>query len=290
MVTVYLPLVAMEQPRIRLAALYYDSETTNEPDEAFRLWNISDDPVDLAGYGVGDGRRTVTFPSMMLAAGTGLWCTGDALAFTRSYGFSPDCEYGADSDPQVPNLNGTALRFANTGGQALLFNPSGGLVDVVVYEGGDAAQPGWQGPAVDPYTPSNTFPADGQILYRKFDWRYGPTHPRQRRPRRLGAGSGRSSTAAGGCSTPAGTWSASPDQRVISASGVLTVALGPDNLFDLVSQTLASAQHSIRLASFTIEHMALADLLAAKASSGVAVSILLEGAPAGGHLRPAAPQ
>ncbi len=63
---------------------------------------------------------------------------------------------------------------------------------------------------------------------------------------------------------------------------MLTAALGPDNLFDVASQTLAGAQHSIRLASYSFEHVALADLLAAKARGGVAVSILLEGAPVGG--------
>jgi cardiolipin synthase A/B len=279
--TVYLPLVSMDQPRVRLAALYYDSETTNEPDEAFRLWNVSDQPVDLAGYGVGDGRRTVVFPAMMLASGTGLWCTGDAVAFARSYGFSPDCEYGADSDPQVPNLSGAALRFANTGGQALLYNRAGGLVDALVYEAGDASQPGWQGLAIDPYTPSNTFPADGQIIYRKFDWTTGQPIPDTDRR-------------ADWAQDPADLYTG---QRVqypgwdldrfarpapISASGVLTAALGPDNLFDVVSQTLAGAQHSIRLASYTFEHVALAELLAAKAGSGVAVSLLLEGTPAGG--------
>lgn len=279
--TVFVPLIAMDQPRVRLAALYYDSETSNEPDEAFRLWNISEHPVDLAGYGVGDGRRVVVFPSMTLAPGMGLWCTGSAVAFARSYGFSADCEYGADTDPQVPNLSGAALRFANTGGQALLFNRAGGLVDVVVYEAGDATQPGWQGPAVDPYAPSSTFPAEGQILYRKFDWITGQPIPD---------------------TDHRADWAQDPDdmyngQRVqypgwdldrfarpavIAASGVLTAALGPDNLFDVTSQTLASAQHSIRLASYSFEHIALAEMLAAKASSGVTVSVLLEGAPAGG--------
>ena len=279
--TVYLPLLALDQPRIRLAALYYDSETSNEPDEAFRLWNISDDPLDLAGYGVGDGQRRVVFPAMTLPPRTGLWCTGNAAAFARSYGFAPDCEYGADSDPQVPNLSGTALRFANNGGQALLFNRAGGLVDVVVYEAGDAGQPGWQGPAVDPYAPSSTFPVEGQILYRKFDWTSGqPLADSDRR--------------ADWAQDPADMYSgqrvqypgwdldrfASP--AVIAASGVLTVSLGPDNLFDVVNQTLAGAQQSIRLASYSFEHVALAELLAAKARDGVAVSILLEGAPAGG--------
>lgn len=278
---VYLPLVTMQQPRIRLAALYYDSETSGETDEAFRLWNVGDAALDLAGYRVGDGQRVVTFPSLSLAPGAGLWCTGDAMVFARSFGFSPDCEYGADSDPEVPNLSGQALRFGNSGGQALLFNRAGQLADAVVYESGDAGQPGWQGPAVEPYTPSNTFPAEGQILYRKFDWRTGQLWPDSDRR-------------ADWAQDPADLYNG---QRVqypgwdlerfarpasIVASGVLTAALGPDNLYDVVSQTLAGAQQSIRLASFTFEHVALAELLAAKASNGVAVSILLEGAPAGG--------
>jgi len=279
--TVYLPLLAMDQPRIRLAALYYDSETSNEPEEAFRLWNISEHPVDLAGYGVGDGQRRVVFPAMTLPPGMGLWCTGNAVTFARSYGFAPDCEYGADSDPQVPNLSGMALRFANTGGQALLFNRAGGLVDALVYENGDAGQPGWQGLAVDPYAPSSTFPVEGQILYRKFDWISGQPL----------ADSDRSADWA---QDPADIYSGQRVQypgwdlerfarpATIAASGVLTAALGPDNLFDVASQTLAGAQHSIRLASYSFEHVALAELLAAKARDGVAVSILLEGAPAGG--------
>ncbi len=279
--TVFLPLLAMDQPRIRLAALYYDSETTNEPDEAFRLWNVGDAPLDLAGYAVGDGQRRVTFPSMTLAPGAGLWCTGNAVAFARSYGFTPDCEYGADSDPQVPNLSGAALRFANSGGQALLFNRAGRLADALVYENGDAGQPGWRGPAVDPYAPSSSFPADGQILYRKFDWNTGQPWPDS---------DGRTDWAqdladpANGQRVRYPGWDLERFARpaAIAANGVLTAALGPDNLFDVVSQTLAGAQHSIRLASFTFENVALAELLVAKASSGVAVSVLLEGAPAGG--------
>lgn len=279
--TVYLPLAVMEQPRIRLAALYYDSETSGEVDEAFRLWNVGDAPFDLAGYGVGDGQRVVTFPSLSLAPGAGLWCTGNAVVFARSFGFSSDCEYGADSDPQVPNLSGPTLRFGNSGGQVLLLNRVGGLADALVYEGGNAAQPGWQGPAVDPYTPSNTFPAEGQILYRKFDWRTGQLWPDSDRR-------------ADWAQDPADLYNGQRVQypgwdlerfarpAAIAASGVLTAALGPDNLYAVVSQTLAGAQQSIRLASFTFEHVALAELLAAKASNGVAVSILLEGAPAGG--------
>ena len=81
----------------------------------------------------------------------GVWCTGDAVAFTRSFGFAPDCEYGGDSDPAVPNMTGPSLRFGNNGGQALLLGRAGQLIDALVYENGDPAQAGWQGEAVEPY-------------------------------------------------------------------------------------------------------------------------------------------
>lgn len=278
---VYFPLVPMQQPRIRLAALYYDTETANEPDEAFRVWNLGTLPFDLAGYAVGDGQRTVTFPTLVLPAGAGLWCAGDALAFTRAFGYAPGCEYATDSDPTVPNLSGAALRFANTGGQALLFNRQRERVDALVYEAGDAAQSGWQGPAVWPWTPNNSFAAEGQLLYRKFDRASGQLRPDSDR-------------AADWAQDPADLYTGQRVQypgwdleqlarpAAITASGVLTVALAPDNLWDAVSATISRAQQRIDLASYTLEHTGMADLLAQRAAGGITVRVLLEGGPVGG--------
>ena len=278
---VFLPAAPLGQPLLRLASLYYDTETSGEPDEAFRLWNISGRTLDLAGYGVSDGSRTVVFPTMQLAAGAGLWCTGNAVAFARSFGFSPDCEYGADSDPAVPNLSGPTLRFGNNGGQALLLGRAGQRIDTVVYENGDAAQAGWQGPAVAPYTPSSAFAAEGQILYRKFDrqtgqplldtdsradWAQDPAdHIEGRRVQYPG-------------------WDLDAFARpsTLNAQGTFTVALGPDNLFDAVQGAFSGAQQSIRIEGYTFEHLALGQALATKAAQGVVVTLLLEGSPPGG--------
>lgn len=281
---IFLPLAASSHPVVRISALHYDTQVSDEPDEAFQLWNVSNQPANLAGYQVSDGRRTVVFPALTLPAGSGLWCTRHAVTFTHSFGFAPGCEYGVDSDPNVPNLSGSALRFANTGGQARLLNPAGALVDVLVYEGGDSQQAGWQGATAQPYAPSSSFPAEGQILYRKRDWDGAlPGQPWPDSDRR-------------------GDWAQDPDdpwagRRVqypgwdldtlgqsplVQASAALTVALGPDNLFDVVSRTLASAQRSLYLEGYSLEHVALAELLAAKATAGVSVTILLEGSPAGG--------
>ena len=280
-IDVYLPLVPIGQPIVKVAALYYDSETTGEPDEAFRLWNVSSTPAQLAGYGVSDGRRTVTFPAMTLAPGTSLWCTGNALDFAGSFGFAPGCEYAADSDPAVPNLSGSALRFSNSGGQVRLLNPAGALVDAVVYEDGDAGQPGWQGPAVEPYSPSSSFPAEGQILYRKLDRVNGQPLP-DTDSRADWAQEPADPIAGRHVQYPGWDLERFDHPPILSTTGMLTVALAPDNVFDVVSQTLASAQESIRIEGYSFEHVALAEQLAAKATAGVSVTLLLEGSPSGG--------
>ena len=278
---VYLPRIAMDQPLIRLAALYYDSETSGEPDEAFRVWNVSGRMLDLAGYGVGDGSRTVVFPSLQLPAGASLWCAGDAVAFARSFGFFPDCEYGADSDPAVPNLSGLALRFGNNGGQALLLGRAGQITDAVVYEGGDTAQAGWQGPAVEPYTPSTAFAAEGQILYRKFDRQTGLPLP-DSDSRADWAQDPVDHIDGRRVQYPGWDLDAFARPSVVNAQGTFTVALAPDNLFDAVNAAFAGAQQSIRIEGYTFEHLALGQTLAARAAAGVDVTLLLEGGPPGG--------
>ena len=280
-IVAFLPLVPIGQPILRLAALYYDSETTGEPDEAFRLWNVSLMPASLAGYGVSDGSRLSTFPALTLAPGAGLWCTGNALAFASAFGFAPECEYAVDSDPAVPNLSGPALRFGNSGGQLRLVNPTGLLVDALVYENGDASQPGWQGPAAEPYSPSSAFPAEGQILYRKLDrrsrqplpdtdsradWAQDPSDPHSGRRVQY----------------PGWDLDQFDHPPILSTAGALMVGLAPDNAFDLVSQTIADARESIRLEGYSFEHVALANLLATRAAAGVSVTLLLEGSPSGG--------
>ena len=175
---VYLPLVGRNfytgDPPLLISALYYDTYIAGEPDEAFQIYNPLPSAVSLAGWKVTAGTRTVTFPAgMTLNANAKLWCARKAVDFRQTFGVSPGCEYGGDSDPAVPDLTGTALTLTNTGGRVTLSSPNGSYADVLVYEAGDASAPGWQGPAVYPYKPSTNFGEEGQILYRKLDQRTG---------------------------------------------------------------------------------------------------------------------
>ena len=148
--TVYLPLVGRNfytgEPPLLIAALYYDTYITGEPDEAFQIYNPLPVTVSLAGWKVTAGTRTVTFPpGITLNANAKLWCARKATDFRQTFGVSPGCEYGGDSDPAVPDLTGTAPTFNNTGGRVTLSSPNGSYADVLVYEAGDTSAPGWQG-------------------------------------------------------------------------------------------------------------------------------------------------
>ena len=63
----------------------------------------------------------MTFPAGITLTGNAkLWCARKAVDFRLTFGAAPGCEYGGDTDPTVPDLTGTALTFANTGGRVTL--------------------------------------------------------------------------------------------------------------------------------------------------------------------------
>jgi phosphatidylserine/phosphatidylglycerophosphate/cardiolipin synthase-like enzyme len=283
--SLFLPLVQNEAipdpPPLLVSALYYDGYLTDEPDEAFRIYNPSRASIPLAGWRVSDGTREAVFPDgTILGPGASLWCARDASAFRMVFGHPADCEYAADSDPWVPNLSGGALRFANTGGRILLEGPDGGYLDELVYEGGAPAGD-WQGPEVQPYRPTTAFAAEGQILYRKLRHQNGLPYPD---------------------TDTRADWAADPDdvhegrralfpgwdlERLFTpvtcvADSRLEVIVAPDHSHAALQALLSSAQSSIRFEGYSFESPSLAETIAARAAAGVRVEIMLEGAPPGG--------
>jgi len=283
-VGVFLPLIRSAKPDAHLlvSALYYDGLVTNEPDEAFQLYNAGEAEVGLEGWRVSDGTRSAAFPAgMMLAPGAALWCTRDASAFASVFGHPAGCEYAADADPAVPNLTGDALRFANTGGRILLEDPGGALRDALVYEGSSPPAVGWQGPALYPYRPTTAFPSEGQILYRKL-------RPEDGRPV--------------ADTDSMADWAADPGDgqdgrrvrypgwdlehlffpRGCTANAWLQVIVSPDHANDALRGLLNGAKTSIRFEGYSLESVSVAETLAARAAAGVDVTLLLDGAPPGG--------
>jgi hypothetical protein len=270
------------QPSLLISALYYDGYLADEPDEAFQVYNPDGAPVLLAGWRVTDGTRVAVFPPELWIGPHGyLWCARDAAAFRLAFGHPAGCEYGADSDPIIPNLSGSALRFANTGGRVALESPDGAHRDVLVYEAGSLPQNGWQGPAVHPYRPTTAFAAEGQILYRKLDQRGSLPLPD---------------------TDTLADWAAEPDDLydgrkarypgwdlellfwpvACTAQATVDVLVSPDHAHDAMIALLDGVEHSIRFEGYSLESAPIARAIAAKARAGADVEIMLEGAPPGG--------
>ncbi len=286
----YLPLVLREPLPVLIAALHYDGIISGEPDEGFQLYNPNEYSITLAGWQVRSGSRTVTFPpGMSISARSAFWCGREAVAFGRSFGHPPSCEWAADTNPNVPNLTGTGLTFSNAGAAVVLLRPDGTASDVLVYKAG-AIPPegGWQGPALYPYKPSSAFHEQGQVLYRKLKphiYRWLDTYTAEPQ----------------GDTNIRADWASEPDdvlegrrvryagwdlvhflEPVRQAGVFLQVFVAPDNSYAALRDRLAGATRSITFLGYTFESAPLAQLIAERARAGVEVIMLLEGAPPGG--------
>lgn len=261
---------APEVSAVHIDSVLYDGNALNDADEAVRLLNVGDIPADVSGWRLSDGGTAAVLPpGTLIAAGAGLWVTGDMAAF--------QAQFGQDADLALHPWPG----FANGGDEVVLSDAAGNPVDTLVYMAGNTAQSGWSGAALEPYRVAGVFSAEGQILYR-------------RRDQVTGAPVTDTNTAADWAQAMAdpinGRKVRYPGWEVdryfapaaITATSALTIAVAPDNAYGTIVRLVNNARASIQLASLTLENIPLAGELAAAAQRGVAVTILLEGGPPGG--------
>ena len=270
-------------PPVLIEALYYDGYASQDVDEAFRLINVSAQTVDLGGWSVTDKASStgaIFPPGTRLDPGQTLWGSRQATAFEEQFGFQADFETG-DTDGSVPEMAGSWPAFNNDGDQCLLKDAEGNTIDALVYEGGGTSLPGWSGLAVEPWSPNSFFGAEGQILYRKRD-------------EATGLPLADSDTAADWAQDPADQlagrkilrpgWDLDPFfwTTRVTETAVLTVAVGPDHLLETVRPLLEGAREDIWIEGYTLESVALAQVLLERLVAGTEVTLLLEGGPAGG--------
>jgi len=287
-IQIFLPLLAesahlASPPSVLIVALAPDGLASNDADEAFSLQNTGKNTLFLGGWQVIDGEGDILLPDLMVAPGQRIWCAKEAVAFTQQWGFAPDCEYGTDSDPMIPNATGSAPRLANTGDELQLLSPGGEIADAIVYAGGDNSMEGWTGPAVDYYQRSTRFARAGQVFYRLFD-------PHTLLP--LSDNNNETDWAQGNPDPARGRRAAYPGWNLHELSSQVEVIwedspttsllVAPDNTYFAVQDFLAGAEHSIFIESYEFTHPGLVATLEERAQAGVDVRLLLEGAPAGG--------
>jgi hypothetical protein len=262
-----------ETTPVLIDAVLFDGYAYLDGDEAVRLINQSDEPVDLSGWRLSDGSSTTTLADDTILAPHGaLWLAKQAAAFTFQFGFAPDV---------VPPTWPGFANLASGGDEVMLIRPDGTVVDGLVYGGGDTLQHWWLGDAVQPYTVSSLFGAEGQILYRRRNLDTGEQVPDTNTEAdwaqtRSDVIEGRKVQFPG--------WSLDPFfvPLRVTETAIITVGIAPDNALTVWRGAIERAADEIQIESFTFEHVDLAQALAAAAARGVSVNVLLEGDPVGG--------
>jgi phosphatidylserine/phosphatidylglycerophosphate/cardiolipin synthase-like enzyme len=265
------------EARVLISAVLYDGYQSSDRDEAVQLVNVGTAPVDLAGWRVcdeGSGGTCVVLPSVVLSAGHRVWLAYHATDFYTSFGFLPDlARYPVAGVIGLSAWPGFANGNSPNQDEVVLRDAGDVVTDTLVYETGATTTPGWSGPAVEPYGVGR---AEGQILYRipdeatglpvadtdtAADWiQYTGNVTYGRRVMYPG-------------------WDFDPLFWPMTATEPATVVVGiaPDNAFDVVSQTIARAQHAISIEVYSLRHPEIITALVQKAQEGVSVTVLLEG-------------
>lgn len=257
-------------PSVLIGALLYDGYEYGDADEAVQLINLESVTVNLGGWTLADGRSDVTLDSgVSIGPGGSIWLAQDASAFARQFGFAPDV---------VPE---SWPGFANTGDEVLLYGPYDNLVDSLVYKNGDTGAGNWVGPAVWPYGGSGLFAEEGQLLFRRRDENSGlPVADSNQNA----DWAQMTSDVVQGRKVQYPGWNMERffQPAVSGGSETITIAVAPDSGYELVVQQIESARDTIEIEVLTLENVAIGRALEEAAARGVAVTVLLEGAPVGG--------
>lgn len=262
---------------LMVAEVYPNGFAVDGADQFIRLHNPLSEPIDLAGWSVGDTKVRATFPiGARVGPGQGIYIAREAAGFQKVMGAPPDYVWGPAGDETGVRVmrGGASLLLGRLQGAVVLRDNAGTPVDALVY-GESPAIPvqGWGGKAVPP-------PMQGEVMDRRrdeaswtvdhpgffsrdtdaaADWRQGDSWVDQRVLR------------------PGQTWFAYP---IYNASRVTAYA-SPDNSYRTLAALLDGARQRIDMTIYDFTLVPVAEKLAAAARRGVKVRVLIEAGSVG---------
>jgi uncharacterized repeat protein (TIGR01451 family) len=247
--------------------------------ESAALINLNPFTVSLSGWWLNDdpGSGGVSFPTTAtIAPGQILWLAQNADDFYPAWGFDADWAAEAITRPAL-TLDGSWPGFTDDGEYAYLLDGDSNIIDALTY-GDRSTGESWQGLSV-PYKYSGY--ASGQVIYRKLDQSTGLPVPD---------------------TNTAADWAQDSDDPIngrklrypgwdleelffpaeVTSTANFTLAVAPEGALAVVSQTIASAQHALRIEAYSLKSVALYQVINDRILAGVAVTILLESGPGRG--------
>ncbi len=270
------PARAAPSTTVLLTGVYFDPFMTGENSEAVQLQNIGAAPLSIANWQLSDGANVVAFPNgASLDASEKIWAAKSASAFFSEFGFLPAYEYGADSDPNVPNMAGSALSFANAGGAVFLKNDAAEIVDALPYGAATLGAPDWNGAAVQIYK-FGSASSEGQILYRKRQEANGMPVPDT--DTRADWAQDTADNVLGKKVLYPG-WDTDEFFQTVKSNAPATIkyCVAPDHLFECVRGEIVNATATISMEMYAFNNAKLVDAITTTLDAGVQFSVMLDG-------------
>ncbi|HKP51476.1 MAG TPA: lamin tail domain-containing protein [Chloroflexia bacterium] len=290
------------QSNVLLYMLYYKTYATGQSDEAVRLINMGASPAPVGSWSIVGATGAITLPvGASIPGNSKIWVANNAVSFRILFGFSPNFEYGTDSDPGVPQASASAgFNFPDAGDALRLRNDTAGNVDTLVYKNGSTGTTGWVGTSVQPYLPTGqpSFKEDGQILYRKLDEVTGRPFldtntnddwAQDNDPTGSGTPTpgGREYDDINGKKTLRPGWPITDPSledmfftKTYTETNVTTKFLvAPDNTYDAVVGLIRSAQTSLTIETYEWHNAPLVTEIIDAKNRGISITIAIEGNP-----------
>jgi len=258
-----------------IVEIYATGYAADGSDQYVRLFNPSAQPVELAGWSLGDEKSRALFPEgARIGPGQTYYAARTAQGFQRLMSIPPDSVWGETpraGGPQ-PMTGAITMKLGRERGVLYLREPSGRVVDQVAWGGASAIgwvgvsapappagivldrgrdEAGWSGRGPGPYRPDTNTAADWK---QGSDWL-------DRRPLR-----------------PGQTWFSYPTYTVRG----LTAYASPDSTYQILTGLIDRARSEIDLNLYSFSNIALGAKLADAARRGVKVRLLMEGGTVGG--------
>jgi len=130
-----------ERADVLLARVYASAA---RDDEFVELVNVRADGIGLGSWSLSDGEAVATFPpEVVLPPGGRIVVTRNSTSYAEDLLAAADFTWDRGDARQ---MEGGVLRLADDGDEVFLTDPSGTLVDVLVFGDSPYAGPGWMGP------------------------------------------------------------------------------------------------------------------------------------------------
>ncbi|MCK4265860.1 MAG: lamin tail domain-containing protein, partial [Thermoplasmata archaeon] len=228
--------------------------------EYVKIHNPLESAVDISFWYLTDGEGVVFFPAgTSIPSGEALLVAQNSTNYYAETLVIPDFEYGQDNATiDDMTLLGTAPQLTNNGDEIMLMNNFGSVMDAFAYGDSTYSGSGWQG------APSPKL-KQGRVAKRIFEGAYVDAN-----------------TSADWESLRPYGMAQSEFQTEQFTVGHIQLFTSPDSSFQVIVDSIDSAQTSILINLYEFTNTALADRLYAALARGVEVKLFLEGAPVSG--------